>query len=158
LCCGRKGNFIRLCVFEKKYVLLQKIIMDTTLLHKIQSTFTHAPVLRAWLFGSFARQQESANSDIDILVQFVPNAKITLLDYGGIVYELEQTTGRKVDLVQDTMLKPFARKTVEHDKILIYERTTEITLFQIPEGYVTGEEFARQVKARLKQRYKTITP
>jgi predicted nucleotidyltransferase len=57
------------------------------------------------------------------LVQFERNAKITLLDYGGIVYELEQTTGRSVDLVQDTMLKPFARETADRDKILIYERT-----------------------------------
>jgi len=79
-------------------------------------------VQRAWLFGSFAREQETTNSDIDILVQFIPNAKISLFDYGGIVYELEQRTGRKVDMVQEGMLKPFARQSVERDKILIYER------------------------------------
>ena len=96
--------------------------MNTVLLHSIQSTLVHSPVQRAWLFGSFAREQETTNSDIDILVQFIPNAKISLFDYGGIVYELEQRTGRKVDMVQEGMLKPFARQSVERDKILIYER------------------------------------
>jgi predicted nucleotidyltransferase len=98
--------------------------MQTTLLHKIQSILADAPILRAWLFGSFARHEETASSDIDILVQFMPDAKITLFDYGGIVYELETKTGRRVDLVQKNMLKPFANDTVERDKILIYERHT----------------------------------
>jgi len=96
--------------------------MNAILLHGIQSTFVHSPVQRAWLFGSFAREEETTNSDIDILVQFTPNAKISLFDYGGIVYELEQKTGRKVDLVQENMLKPFAMQSAERDKVLIYER------------------------------------
>ena len=97
--------------------------MNTTLLHRIQSTLVHSPVQRAWLFGSFAREEETTDSDIDILVQFIPDAKISLFDYGGIVYELEQKTGRKIDLVQENMLKPFAVQSAERDKILIYERS-----------------------------------
>jgi predicted nucleotidyltransferase len=81
-------------------------------------------VQRAWLFGSFARNEETSDSDIDILVQFIPEAKISLFDYGGIVYELEEKTGRKVDLVQEKMLKPFAMQSAERDKVLIYERKT----------------------------------
>ena len=88
----------------------------------MQSTFIHSPVQRAWLFGSFARAEETPNSDIDILVQFLPGANVSLFDYGGIIYELEQKTGRKVDLVQENMLKHFARQSAEQDKILIYER------------------------------------
>jgi len=98
--------------------------MIPSLLHKIQTSLTDSPVQRAWLFGSHARQEETSASDIDILVQFVPNAKISLFDYGGIVYRLEELTGQKVDLVQENMLKPFARENVEKDKILIYERKT----------------------------------
>ena len=100
------------------------IKMTSSLLHKIQSDLINTPVQRAWLFGSHARNEEAPDSDIDILVQFVPNAKISLFDYGGIVYKLEETTGYKVDLVQEGMIKPFARKNVEKDKILIYERKT----------------------------------
>lgn len=82
------------------------------------------PIQRAWLFGSHARNEETDVSDIDILVQFVPNVKLSLFDYGGIVYQLEELTGRRIDLVQEDMLKPFARESAEKDKILIYERTT----------------------------------
>ena len=42
----------------------------------------------------------------------------------AIVYQLEESTGHKVDLVQEGMIKPFARENVEKDKILIYERET----------------------------------
>ena len=82
------------------------------------------PIQRAWLFGSYARNEETDASDIDIMVQFVPNEKFSLFDYGGIVYQLEELTGHRVDLVQENMLKPVARKSAEKDKILIYERTT----------------------------------
>ena len=98
--------------------------MNKTLLHNIQLSLSHAPVQKAWLFGSFARNEETVGSDIDILVEFVPEVKISLFDYGAIVYDLEQTTGRKIDLVQNGMLKSFARKSVDCNKILIYERKT----------------------------------
>ena len=98
--------------------------MTSLLVNKIQSGLKKAPVQRAWLFGSYARNEETPFSDIDILVQFVPDAKISLFDYGGIVYQLEESTGHKVDLVQEGMIKPFARENVEKDKILIYERET----------------------------------
>ena len=74
--------------------------------------------------GSCARNEDTPMSDIDMPVQFIPEAKISLFDYGGIVHQLEETTGRKVDLVQEGMLKSFARESVEKDKILIYERNT----------------------------------
>ncbi|MDR2449750.1 MAG: nucleotidyltransferase domain-containing protein [Prevotellaceae bacterium] len=98
--------------------------MDVGTLHKIQHTLAREPVLRAWLFGSFARNEEGPESDIDILVQFIPGAKLSLFDYGGIIYKLEESTGCRVDLVQEHMLKPFARLTVEREKKLIYERKT----------------------------------
>jgi predicted nucleotidyltransferase len=109
------GKFTYIC--KKKH-------MDIKLLYKIQTALAQEPVLRAWLFGSFARNEETTESDIDILVQFMPDAKISLFDYGGIIYKLEETTGYRVDLVEEHMLKPFARATVEHDKKLIYERKT----------------------------------
>lgn len=98
--------------------------MNTNILKDINHFFSGQPVEKAWLFGSYARDEETSQSDIDILVQFSPNAKITLFDYGGMVYRLEELTGHKVDLVQEGMLKSFAKQSVEKDKILIYERTT----------------------------------
>jgi predicted nucleotidyltransferase len=98
--------------------------MNTGILHKIQLTLKRNPVQRAWVFGSFARNEETPDSDIDILVQFIPDVKISLFDYGGIVHDLEESTGYRIDLVQEHTLKPFARETAERDKKLIYERET----------------------------------
>ncbi len=102
----------------------KQITMSANLLNELNLFFSGQPIEKAWLFGSYARNEETPLSDIDILVRFSPNVKITLFDYGGIVYKLEELTGHKVDLVQEGMLKPFAKKSIEKDKILIYERKT----------------------------------
>lgn len=80
------------------------------------------PVNRAWLFGSFARGEETPDSDIDILVEYDKDAKITLLTISHIMGELEKNTGRRVDLVEDGCLLPFAVESANRDKKLIYER------------------------------------
>jgi predicted nucleotidyltransferase len=111
---------------QKKCVSLQrknKFVMDSKMLSNIVSVLSESPVEKAWLFGSFARNEDNAASDIDMLIRFVPDEKITLFRYGGIVYNLEQATGRKVDLVEDGMLKPFAIESAEKDKVLIYEKS-----------------------------------
>jgi len=97
--------------------------MDSKMLSNIVSVLSESPVEKAWLFGSFARNEDNAASDIDMLIRFVPDEKITLFRYGGIVYNLEQATGRKVDLVEDGMLKSFAVESAEKDKVLIYEKS-----------------------------------
>ena len=83
------------------------------------------PVLKAWIFGSFARGEERAQSDIDIL--FVPDfehGSFTLLTHGGMYEDLKQLLGREVDLVVDGSLRPYAQESVERDKILVYERAS----------------------------------
>ncbi len=81
------------------------------------------PVVKAWIFGSFARGEEKAQSDIDIL--FIPDFEhgpFTLLTHGGMYEDLKQLLGREVDLVVDGSLRPYAKESVERDKILVYER------------------------------------
>lgn len=81
------------------------------------------PILRAWLFGSYSRGEETPVSDIDILVDY-DNSKglVSLLKMGGMLMDLSDLTGKKVDLVDNLGLADFARQSVENDKILIYER------------------------------------
>lgn len=55
-------------------------------------------------------------------VSFSEGSKINLFKYIHIVNDLRELTGKKIDLVEDGQLKPFARESAEHDKILIYER------------------------------------
>lgn len=81
------------------------------------------PVVKAWIFGSFARCEENAESDIDIL--FVPDfskGTFTLLTHGGMYEDLKQLLGREVDLIIDGSLRPYVRESAEQDKVLIYER------------------------------------
>ena len=91
---------------------------------KIQQTFKKQPVVRAWLFGSWSRMEERPDSDIDLLVDFDRNEKeISLLDHAGYMLDIEDATGKKVDYVENGCLLPFAEKTANNDKYLIYERS-----------------------------------
>lgn len=97
--------------------------MSTQAMTKIIADyFKTQPVMKAWLFGSFARGEETPNSDVDILVQFDHKQPIGLLRYAGMWREIEDLIGRKVDLVEDGTLMPFAVESANHDKQLIYER------------------------------------
>lgn len=81
------------------------------------------PILRAWLFGSYSRGEETPESDIDILVDYDrSNTKVSLFTMSGIMMDLSALLGNQVDLVDNRGLMQFARKSVENDKILIYER------------------------------------
>lgn len=88
----------------------------------ICNVLSTAPVLRAWLFGSYARMEEKPDSDIDILVSLDKSAHMGLMAFSGLVNQLEQATGRAVDLVPEESLKPYARESVNRDKYLVYER------------------------------------
>ena len=89
----------------------------------IADYFKTQPVLKAWLFGSFARGEETPESDVDILVQYDDTARISLLTISHMMGELERSTGRHVDLIEDGCLLPFAEESANRDKRLIYERT-----------------------------------
>lgn len=98
-------------------------LMNVTMIDNIRQYFSTQPVKKAWLFGSFSRGEETADSDVDILVEFDRSGKpITLLTYARILRELQERLGRDVDLVEEGTLKPFAVESANHDKQLIYER------------------------------------
>jgi uncharacterized protein MJ1379 len=96
--------------------------MTQSLLNKLKDFFSTQPVEKAWLFGSYSRGEETENSDIDILVSFDKNAKISLLRHAAMIVDLEDLLRCPVDLVNEKSLFPEVRKEVELDKILIYER------------------------------------
>ena len=97
--------------------------MSTQAMQKtIADYFKTQPVLKAWLFGSFARGDESSLSDVDILVQF-DEGGVSLLKHAAMICELEKILNRPVDIVPEKMLRPRVRENVEQEKKLIYERT-----------------------------------
>lgn len=88
----------------------------------LQGYFATQPIAKAWLFGSYSRGEEGPESDVDILVVFDKNAKISLFKYANIICQLEELLKQKVDLVEEGTLLPFAQQTANNDKVLIYER------------------------------------
>ena len=87
----------------------------------IADYFKTQPVLKAYLFGSFSRGEETESSDIDILI-VLDDSQHVGLKFFGMYEDLKDLLGRKVDLVTERSLAPFARESIDRDKILIYER------------------------------------
>jgi hypothetical protein len=89
---------------------------------RIANYFKTQPVVKAWLFGSYSRGEQKPWSDVDILVELDDEQPIGLLKFAGIICDLEDLTGQKIDLVEEGTLKPFAVESVNRDKKLIYAR------------------------------------
>lgn len=88
----------------------------------IADYFKNQPILKAWLFGSFARGEETALSDVDLLVVYDKEARVSLLKHAAMICELEKILNRPVDIVEEGTLLPFAVESANYDKKLIYER------------------------------------
>ena len=88
----------------------------------VQSYLAGVPITRAWVFGSYARGEETPESDLDLLVDYDKNAKVSLLDIVRMKLNLEGIIHKEVDLITNGCLKPFAIASAEKDKYLIYER------------------------------------
>ena len=89
----------------------------------IAEYFKTQPIQKAWLFGSYARGEQTPLSDVDILVVYDDNEGVSLLKHASMINDLEKLLDRPVDLVEDGTLLPFASESANHDKKLIYERT-----------------------------------
>ncbi len=92
------------------------------IINTVADYFKAQPVLKVWLFGSFSRNEQTPESDVDIIVQLDKSHPIGL-KFFGMWSDLEERLGRKVDLVSEGTLLPFALESAEKDKILIYERS-----------------------------------
>ncbi len=89
---------------------------------QIAEFFKDQPVLKAWLFGSYARDEQTKDSDVDLLVQFDHSSPIGLFTFARIRRELEERLGCQVDLVEEGTLRPAIQKTASKDMKIIYER------------------------------------
>ena len=98
--------------------------MKQSIVNKLQTFFPAYPIEKAWVFGSYARGEESRKSDVDIMMRFDKDARISLFDFIRIMNSLEDLLHKKVDLVTEGGIKKFARELIEHDKVLVYERAS----------------------------------
>ncbi|HEV7473979.1 MAG TPA: nucleotidyltransferase family protein [Pyrinomonadaceae bacterium] len=73
------------------------------------------------LFGSILRDDFRPNSDIDVLVDFAPEAAWSLFDISRMRLELSSLLGRETDLVQPGGLRnPFRRRAILSNRQVIY--------------------------------------
>lgn len=77
---------------------------------------------KASLFGSYLHKEENKESDIDVLVEFRPDAKIGLFEFVRLQRFLGETIGRKVDLLTPESISKFFRAQIINEAEVIYER------------------------------------
>ncbi len=76
-------------------------------------------IVRAGLFGSFARGENKKKSDVDILIEVDKNRKFSLLDFVGLKLELEDVLKKKVDLVEYSVIKKRIRNQILNDEVKV---------------------------------------
>ena len=107
---GEKVAYIAFKKIDRKEVVKQliNVINKFTLIEK------------AWIYGSFAREEDEPKSDVDIALQ--TNSAFTYFDLAEVQYQLENSIKRKVDLGFIDSFKPYILAHVKPDLKLIYER------------------------------------
>ena len=69
------------------------------------------------LFGSVARGEARPDSDIDLVAEFDPAAKMDLIRLVGLEQELGDLLGREVQILPEPVEKPRLRASVERDRV-----------------------------------------
>lgn len=70
-------------------------------------------VVYAAVFGSVARGGQRPDSDVDVLIDLDPGARINLFEYAGIAADLQEWIGQPIDLARRSRLKPHVRPDAE---------------------------------------------
>jgi predicted nucleotidyltransferase len=77
-------------------------------------------VSRLWLFGSLARGEAGADSDVDVLISVPPAQKFSLLDLAEVRAELCELLGRDTDVVIREDVLPRLRETIRDDLVEVF--------------------------------------
>ena len=109
-------------VAEEKvaYTAFKKIDRRDTL-KKLKNGLKKFPLIeKAWIYGSFAREDDGPKSDVDIALQ--TNDTFTYFDLAEVQHQLENSINRKIDVGFMDSFKPYILEHVKPDLKLIYER------------------------------------
>ncbi|MBK6631868.1 MAG: nucleotidyltransferase family protein [Betaproteobacteria bacterium] len=91
-------------------------------LAKIKRLCLKFGIVRLALFGSAARGEMTPDSDIDLLVEFSPDSKVSLFDIPAMQDAFSAAfSGRKVDIATPEILEnPYRRKTILRDARVLF--------------------------------------
>jgi len=85
---------------------------------KIKNILKKNKVVRAGIFGSYARGEEKKKSDVDILVE-INDPNMSLLGFIGLEMELELALRKNVDLVEYSSLHHLLKDRVLKEEVKI---------------------------------------
>jgi predicted nucleotidyltransferase len=69
------------------------------------------------VFGSVARGEATDDSDLDLIVRFEPGR--SLLDHGGLLMDLQELLGIKVDVIDEDAMRPRFRRHVMKEAVAL---------------------------------------
>ena len=95
--------------------------LSNTDIKTIKDYFKDKPVLKAFLFGSYSRDEAFSESDVDILVE-LDYSKHIGLGFVSMKFDLEDKLHKKVDLISVNSVSKHLLPFINFDKQLIYER------------------------------------
>jgi|SRR3989344_6421189 len=96
---------------------IEKLNVLTGLKSKILDILKKHNVIRAGIFGSFARGEQKKNSDIDILIEF--EGKKSLFDLVELKLELEDRLNKKVDIITYKSINSLLKKIILNEEVKI---------------------------------------
>ena len=97
------------------------MISPTDISTAVSRVLARYDVCEAYLFGSFARGEQTPDSDIDL--RLICGGTMTFGALYELSHELEKELGRKVDIVTSLPehMRPAFRKSIEQDEVRLYE-------------------------------------
>ncbi len=88
---------------------------------KMANFCRHRKISELAFFGSVLRDDFRPDSDIDVLVTFVPDCGYSLLDLAEIKQELGTILGHEIDLVEkDSLQNPFRKHAILNNMEIVY--------------------------------------
>ena len=72
------------------------------------------------VFGSYVRNEENSNSDIDVIIDFKKHS-MGLFEFVGIQQELSEKIGIKVDLLTEEGISPYLIKNIRKEMKVLYQ-------------------------------------
>lgn len=113
----------------RRNIFPSKILSIDEITHRILPVCSHYQIRRAYLFGSYARGEATASSDVDLRVEPGDNDCLrSLFQASALWQDLQEALGREVDLLTCLPSKKYDRAFYDNilrDEVLIYEASIE---------------------------------